>query len=301
MAGGSKGAQAAETSAVDRLDLSAHPDILFKIYGERDDPRMIPVGVLRGGSIESISLGASGWKQFDSMYDKVGTRYTVYENGRALGAAKVRQGMWEAGRDPLYTLPSCELLTPQAAVTLDGGVPPGYTVSLFASSKALRNAPAATMTSGEAARIAKGLAVAVARTAGITESELEGLDMHASAIATGVSDAPTIVATFVDRRSDEQSSAGERTSHIMLIADKPAGSGTYRTTFTHTLNGDAASGEFRRYIDHLDVAGDGVTEIALEGWRYGGDTFLLFLQYKNGAWTELYRSRSSWCLDAGAH
>jgi hypothetical protein len=125
--------------------------------------------------------------------------------------------------------------------------------------------------------------------------------MHASAIATGVSDAPTIVATLVDRRSDEQSSAGERTSHILLIADKVAGASDYRTTYTHTLNGDASSGEFRRFVDHLDVAGDGVTEIVLEGWKYGGDTFLMFLQYKNGGWTELYRSRSSWCLDSGAH
>jgi hypothetical protein len=301
LAGESKGAQAAEPPAADRLDLSTHPEILFKIYGERDDPRMIPVGVMRGGSLESIMLGASGWRQFDAMYDKVGTSYAVYENGRTIGSAKVRQGMWEAGHEPLYTLPSCQLLTPQAAVTLAGGVAPGYTVSLFASTRALRNAPASTMSSAEAMRVAKGLAANVARTAGISESELNALDMHASAIASGVSDAPTIVATFVDRRSDEQSSAGERTSHIMLIADKAPGASEYRTTYSHVLNGDAASGEFRRYVDHLDVAGDGVTEIVLEGWKYGGDTFLSFLQYKSGAWTEIYRSRSSWCLDDGAH
>lgn len=301
LAGDSKGAQAAETPAADRLDLSSHPEILFKIYGERDDPRMIPVGVMRGGTLEQISLGASGWKQFDSMYDKVGTKYSVYENGRTIGSAKVRQGMWEAGHDPLYTLPSCQLLTPQAAVTLDGGVAPGYTVSLFGSTKTLRSAPLATMSQAEATRIAKGLAATVGQKAGISDTELNGLDVHASAIATGVSDAPTIVATLVDRRSDEQSSAGERTSHILLVADKVAGASEYRTTFTHVLNGDASTGEFRRYVDHLDVAGDGVTEIVLEGWKYGGDTFLMFLQYKNGAWAEIYRSRSSWCLDDGAH
>jgi hypothetical protein len=301
LAGESKGAQAAETPVADRLDLSSHPGILFKIYGERDDPRMIPVGVMRGGAIETISLGAAGWKQFDALYNKIGTRYTVYGTGRAIGAAKIRQGMWDAGGDPLYTLPSCELLTPQAAVTLEGGIGPSYTVSLFASSKALRSAPAATMSQAEASRIAKNLALEVASSAGISEAELSRLDMNASAIATGVGDSPTIIATFVDHRSDEQSSAGERTSHIMLIADRPPGASAYRTSFTHTLNGDASGGEFRRYVDHLDVAGDGVTEIVLEGWKYGGDTFLMFMQYKNGAWTELYRARSSWCLDAGAH
>jgi hypothetical protein len=298
LAGNSKGAQAAETPSADRLDLSTRPDILFKVYGERDDPRMIPVGVMRGGSIETISLGALGWKQFDALYDKPGTSYSVYENGHAIGNAKVRQGMWEAGREPLYTLPSCNLLTPQAAVTLDQRASGTYTVSFFASSKTLRSAPIATMSSAEATIIAKSLAVGVAKAAGISEGELAGLDMHASAISTGVSDSPTIVATFVDHRSDDQSAAGERTSHIMLIADRPAGSKEYHTTFTHTLNGDASSGEFRRYVDHLDVAGDGITEIVLEGWKYGGDTFLMFLQYRNSAWSELFRARSSWCLDA---
>src|ERR1700694_662142 len=165
LAGESKGAQAAETPGVDHLDLSTHPDILFKIYGERDDPRMIPVGVMRGGSIETISLGASGWKQFDAIYDKIGRRYTVYDDGHAVGAAKVRQGMWDAGGDPLYSLPSCQLLTPQAAVTLEGGIGPSYTVSIFASSKTLRNAPAATMSQAEATRIAKSLAIEVASSA----------------------------------------------------------------------------------------------------------------------------------------
>ena len=52
--------------------------------------------------------------------------------------------------------------------------------------------------------------------------------------------------------------------------------------------------------DDVDVAGDGTAELVLEGWKFGGDTFLLFLQYTNGAWTELFRGRSNWCLDEGA-
>ena len=63
------------------------------------------------------------------------------------------------------------------------------------------------------------------------------------------------------------------------------------------MDGDAATGDFQRFVDHLDLAGDGTTELALEGWKFGGDTFLMFLQYKNGAWSELYRGRSNWCLD----
>ena len=300
LAGDSKGAQAAEPPVSQRLDLSSRPDILFQIYGERDDPRMIPVGVLRNGTIGPIVLASDGWRQFDSIYGKVGSSYTLYENGRSVGTARVRQGMWEAGKEPLYTLPSCELLIPQAAMTLSAGVSRGYTVSHLASSRALRESPPATMSAAEAAPIAKGVANQVAGGAGISISELDALDFRAVAVNTRAGTGPTVIGTYVDRRAVEQSSAGERTAHVFVVADRIAGATAYQATFEHTLNGDASSGEFRRYVDHLDLTGDGVSEIVLEGWEYGGDTFLQFLQYKSGAWVEIYRGRTSWCLDASA-
>ena len=45
------------------------------------------------------------------------------------------------------------------------------------------------------------------------------------------------------------------------------------------------------------MTGDGVDEILLEGWQFGGDTFLTVLGWKNGKWGEVYRARSNWCLD----
>lgn len=291
-------AEAAEASTAARLDLSTQPDILFQIYGEKDDPRMIPLGVLRGGTIEQIVLGAAGWRQFDAMYGKAGAVYSVYEGGRAVGTASVRQRMWEEGRDPLYSLPSCELLVPQSAMTLDGKIKSEYTVSLFASTKPLGDAAPSRLAAAEAAQIAREIGAAVAVKAGISPSDLDGLDFRAVAIETGATGSPTVIATFIDRRSGEQSSAGERTVHVFAIADRPAGSPGYQPTFVHTLSGDASTGNFKRFVDHLDVTGDGKTEIVVESWEYGGDTYLGFLRFTNGAWTELYRARPSWCLDS---
>jgi hypothetical protein len=283
-----------------RLDLSTHPDILFQIYGERDDPRMIPIGVLRNGTLEQIELGgATGWKQFDAIYGKPGASYTVYDDGHAVGTATVRQGMWAEGKDPLYTLPNCELMIPQAAMTLAARARPGYTVALFASTRPLRDAAVTQMTQGEVDRIAREVAGRVARNAGIADDAVGKLDLHAVALQTGASRYPTIVASLMDPRADEESSAHEHTVHLFLVADRGADGSEYRPTYTHVVDGDAATGEFRRFVDHVDVAGDGVTELALEGWRFGGDTFLVFLQYRSGAWSELFRGRSNWCLDGG--
>jgi hypothetical protein len=297
LAGGSAGAEVPDAPAVAHLDLTSRPDMLFQVYGERDDPRMIPIGVLRNGKIERISLGASGWKQFDDLYGKVGAQYPVYQGGHAIGRVTVRQGMWEDGKDPLYTLPSCKLMVPQSAVTLDAGGKPGYTVSLFASTRELHETPVTPMEQSEVDRIGHQVAERVATTSGLDKSTIDSLDFHAVAASTGLSKWPTIVITLIDRRADEQSSAHEHTTHLLIVADRGDGASEYSPTFKHIVDGDASTGDFRRFIDAIDVAGDGKAELVLEGWKFGGDTFLLFLQYNNGSWTELYRGRSSWCLD----
>ena len=293
-------AQAAEVAPAAQLDLSTRPAILFQIYGERDDPRMIPIGVMRHGTIEAITLGSSGWRQFDNMYGKAGTQYTVYDGGRAIGRATVRQGMWEEGREQLYTLPACNLLIPQSAMTLGPGIGSSYTVALFASSKPLRDASRASMSAAEAEVIARAIGSKLAAQAGIGAGEVSALDVRAVALATGATGNPTVVATFMDKRADEQSAAGEQTLHMFVIADRPPGAAGYQVTFSHIGRGEASDVEFRRLVDQIDINDDGVTELALEGWKFGGDTYSLFLQYRNGAWSEMFRSRPSWCLDAGS-
>ena len=296
--GSSAKAQAAEVPAAAQLDLSTRPTILFQIYGERDDPRMIPVGVLRNGSIEPIVLGAEGWRRFDGMYGKSGTQYTVYDGGRAIGRATVRQGMWEEGREQLYTLPACNLLIPQSAMSLGPGIGSAYTVTLFASSRPLRDAPRASMSPAEAEVIARAIGSKLAAQAGIGAGEVAALDVRAVALNTGATGNPSVVATFMDRRADEQSAAGEQTLHMFVVADRPAGAAGYQVTFSHIGRGEASDVDFRRLVDQIDVNSDGVAELALEGWKFGGDTYTLFLQYRGGAWNEIFRGRSSWCLDA---
>ena len=297
LTGGSAGPPTSDAPAAARLDLTTRPDMLFQIYGERDDPRMIPVAVLRDGKIEQITLGASGWKQFDGLYGKPGAEYSAYQGGHSIGHVTVRQGMWEEGKDPLYTLPSCKLMVPQAAVTVSSAGKAGYTVSLFAATRALHETAPAQMAQAEVDRIGRQVAERVAAGAGVDKSVVDSLDFHAVSVSTGVSKWPTIVITLIDRRADEQSAAHEHTSHLLIVADRGEGSGDYSPTFKHVVDGDASTGDFRRFIDALDVAGGGTAELVLEGWKFGGDTFLLFLQYNNGAWTELFRGRSSWCLD----
>lgn len=290
-------ASAEEPPSGPKLDLASKPTILFQVFGERDDPRMLPVAALRNGAIEQIVLDADGWRAFDGMYTHSPSKVTLYQDGRPAGGATVKQGMWEKEGEPVYSLPNCKVLTPLSAVRLDADVKASYTVEYLASSAPIGAAhDGAAMPAEIANRAAREVAYGVGDRASLSASALDSLDFRAVAIHTGATKEPTLVASFIDPGASE--GQGEGTArHVFAIADR-AGD-RYAATFTHAVNGPAGSASYRRYVDHLDLTGDGVDEIVLEGWQAGGDTYLMVLGYKNGAWTEIFRGRPSWCIQKG--
>ena len=295
LAGGDR-AQAAEV-ATPRTSLASHPDVLYQVFGERDDPRMIPLGIVENGTLKHISLDADGWRRFDAMYQRAGTTYPIYRDGRPAGTVAVRQGMWERPNAPVYSLPNCELLTPLAAVSLDATVKLGYTVEFLASTARVGSASAgATFDRPRVEALARGIGLKVAGKAGIDPADLDSLDFAAVAVPTGATRQPTIVTTFIDPRGAERAGTQQRIVGIFAIADATA-EGSYVPSFSHVIDGPAAEAETRRFVDHLDVDGDGVSEIVLEASGAEAGAYLMVLAHDNGRWKEIFRSSSSWCLD----
>jgi hypothetical protein len=99
-----------------RLDLTKRPDVLFQLFGERDDARMVPVAAIIDGTLKPIELTSSGWREFDAMYTRSNKSYSLYQDGAAIGEVRVRRGMWERSGEPLYSLPGCRLVMPLSAV-----------------------------------------------------------------------------------------------------------------------------------------------------------------------------------------
>jgi hypothetical protein len=275
-----------------RTDLSRRPDVVFQLFGERDDPRMVPIAALIDGALRPIELTASGWREFDAMYTRSNKSYTLYRDGAAIGEVRVRRGMWERADEPLYSLPGCRLVTPLSAVSLETNVRLSYTVEALAmtSGVSVRPKVAVKPMRGVEAR-AQRVAYDVARAAGIDSGALRPSAFHYLAINTGATKSPTLVASSLDPESSDRNGT---TAHVFVLADDAGGG--YQPTFKHTASGAVGTAEFRRYIDHLDVNGDGVDEIVLEGWQFAGETFVSILGYANGEWREVFRGRSSWCL-----
>lgn len=285
-----------EIAPGEALNLAARPHILFQIFGEKEDPRMIPIAAIVDGQLKTIVLSSTGWRQFDAMYLRGGKTYKLYQDGRTRGTVAVRQGMWEHPDSPLYTLPGCQALTPLASVSVTGLTKASYTVEALASSFERPAArPPKALAGAELTKTGRQIAIEAGAPENVDARMLDALDFRAVAINTGATGSPTIVASYIDPTATDAGSATTNTVHLFVIADRDVDG--YAPTMSHVVNGPIAGAVYRRFFDHLDLTGDGIDEIVAEEWRIGQETSLLVFAWANGRWREVFRGRSSWCLD----
>ena len=271
--------------------LVGKPNVLFLLFGDKNDPRLLPIATIEKGTVQALTLGETGWRDFDSLYFAAGARIPLYEHGARLGDAIVRRGMWD-GKDPLYKLPACQALRPMAAVTLAGKPVSAVMLELLATSDSLLTSRPAMLITKADADSAEAALVRIGQREGLTASARSELDVQMQAIPTGATAHPTLVGSYMERGSG----VNGKPRHLFAIADYSDSTKAYVKSFVH-VPGDSAR-EFRRLIDHVDLTEDGVDEIVLEGWRVGSDSFLVILRYTSGRWHEIARGATSWCADA---
>ena len=270
-----------------QTSLAGKPTVLFQLFGDPADPRLLPVAIMGHGRLSPITLDASGWRTFDKLYFKPGARMSVYHDGSPLTVAVVQRGMWTGGT-PLYRLPGCRAPRPMAAVKLDSVPDEMTSLDLIGTSDSVPPAtrPALTATDQDSAR---AFAERVARRAALLPAARSEMDLSVRAMHTGTSGMPTLLATFLEKPS----SFGLRPRQVFALGDSTAAG--YDVTFYHAPRDSTP--EFRRLVDHLDLTGDGVDEVVLEGWKTGGDSYPIVLKYTNGRWHELARGAGTWCAD----
>lgn len=283
----------AETAEVKhRTTLANKPNVVFLLFGDRTDPRLLPVATIIEGQVNTISLDEDGWRQFDYLYFRPKTQLSLYRDGQPAGDISVRRGMW-AGRGPLYKLPRCRALKPLAAVNPPEGDFREVMVELMATSQPLAISPSRRPMPKGTLDSARTLANRVAQVEGLTRNARAELDLSVNALKTGASRWPTLSASFMERGGGLHG----HPRHLLILADSIEGG--YTPTYVHSA--EDSMPEFRRVIDHADITGDGVDEVLMEGWKNGGDSFLLFLRFSNGKWREMARGETSWCADEQRH
>ncbi len=276
-----------------RLDLTKRPNVVFQLFGERDDPRMIPLCAIVDGVLKPIELTSSGWHEFDAMYTRSNKTLPALPDGAEIGQVHVRRGMWERARRAALFLPGCRLVTPLSAVSLETDSRLSFTVEALAAT------PGVVVRPKDAREGREGLDVRARRVGARRGARRGNRQRPRSGRRRSTSSRSTRA-----RRSRRHSWHRFSTPNRPIATDRRLTSSSSPTTpaaatsptFRHTASGLVGTAQFRRYIDHLDINGDGIDEIVLEGWQFAGETFISVLGYANGEWSEVFRGRSSWCL-----
>jgi hypothetical protein len=281
------------------LDISAKPHLLFQVFGDRADLRVVPLAAVLKGVARPIGLTARGWRLLDSLYFAPGARYPVYHEDAEVGEVIITRGMWTGGATPLYPLAGCSALKPLAAakITFKQARNDPY-VELIASSVPLAPHIAykgTLLTEAEIAKLGRAFGHDVGKQAGIRASELDSLDFHARLLVTGATGEPTLLVSFIDPNAGDLGPGAGHATHVFALGEKTGNA--YAPVYRHAVSGSAREVEFQRLVDHLDVNGSGVAQLILEAWRYGAENETVVLSFRGDAWRETMRAKQSWCLD----
>ena len=77
-----KHAEGETAPVMQQTSLAGKPTVLFLLFGDHNDPRILPVATIGHGRISPITLDAEGWRKFDALYFTTGAEIPVYREGR---------------------------------------------------------------------------------------------------------------------------------------------------------------------------------------------------------------------------
>lgn len=285
-----------EAPTVEYTDLSGSPTILFQVFGPKGAPRVAPIAVVRDSGLERIALDEAGWRELDAAQFAAGRVLHLYRNGANVGTMEIVQGMYGVD-SALYSVPGCRVVVPQAIGRMATAADMEEMVELIAASAPLTQVTDRRPFPADPDAQGRTLASAAATAAGVGPEDLSGLDFHARWLRTGVgARGRTLLASYIDPNAGDLGPGAGNTSVVLVLAEDSAGS--FATSYSHALSGEARSVEFQRLVNYADLNGDGKSELVLEAWRYAGIPTLAVLSYQGTQWTESFRVGLDWCVDS---
>lgn len=283
-------------SSTSITDLTGSPTILFSVFGPRSTPKLAPIALVTADGLKPLEFDQTGWRELDSTYFAAGKSLTVYRNGRDLGPIEIVRGMWPADSSPLYEVRGCRTVVPQALGRFQANNTFEETVELLASSVPLAQIQDSRPFPANPEAQGRTLASAVAAAASIGPEDLNGLDFHARWLRTGVgANGRTLLTSYIDPNAGDLRPGAGNTAVLILLAEDSAN--TFNTSYQHAKSGESRTVEFRRLLNHLDLDGDGKSELVMEAWKYAEIPSLVILKHDGTRWLETYRMSLEWCTD----
>ena len=273
--------------------------VLFQVYGNRDTLRAAPLAIVEGRHLGPIQLDAAGWRAFDQTFFAKGRSFSIYRHGIDAGTVEVVRGMWPSDDVTLYSLAGCKDLLPQGLLTLHAKGPTEPSLEFIASSRPLGQGTDQKPLPTDAVARARGFVDSIARAGGMGGEELGHLEFIGRWLRTGAGpQGRTLLGSYIDPEAGDAGPGAGHSSMVMVLAEDSAR--RLIASYTHAVSGEARTVEFQRLVNHADFDGDGVDELVMEVWKYGGVPEFSVLKRAGGRWAQAFRVSQNWCLDPPA-
>lgn len=269
--------------------IAKKPAVLYRVIRKKSDEYIFPIGILGKGAPRILHLSKRGWAMFDIEMLHQGREVTPVQNGVAAGAVKMRQGMWENASAPLDTVPPavCSSLAAIGRVSL----PPGtdIVVSNFQFPTGMK-----LLSEGELSSAVSGVSTLVTPTLGVKPAVLAGYTRLVRQIPRAGAE-PAVLVEYDDFREVTDTSAIARRlpRHIVIVLEK--GVYTYRPSWVYATTGNENDRPILRFLEAMDVDGDGRSEVIYGVDVPGGASFTVIFRQYNDTWKEFWRRSPQRC------
>lgn len=267
----------------DSTMLASNPGLVFRILDSENGRVAAPIATIGAQGFRQVRMGPRGWRALDLQYLHEENTLTAIRDGRPAGDLKMRRGMWSAGAQ-LDSIEGCRVLVPVGVVD---NPPPSVRLAIAGPRPTLK--AVAPLSAGELQEALSTIHTLISPSSGISTSLLSSYQREVYVLNTGAGPRPSILVIYNDNVpvSDTLSPIAQRPRHFAVILDK--GIYGYKTTFTFTTLGNAKDQPRMRWLDYVDVDGDGKAELFFS-FLYGKDyEATQVLKFENEAWREVLK------------
>jgi hypothetical protein len=271
--------------------LANKPGVVFRLVPFNDSlVRVVPVASIGAQGARNIRMGNRGWRAFDLTYLQSDAPLHAVRRGRTTEGIARHRGYWEPS-------PLDSLLTGCAAM-----FPTGF-ARLSDSQLQLASSVPTTplkypqeLSEGELQKAIDLVPLLIAPTAGISTSQLQRYERRVFQVPSGSGPNPSIVLEFDDPEvpPDSVQPMGERPRHLIVVLDK--GVYGYKPSWTYKSLGNRKDKVRLRFLDYVDVNGDGLAELFFGARIATAPRFTMMLKFETDVWRESYTFPGGECM-----
>ncbi len=265
--------------------LASDPGVVFRLVHDNDNNTLIfPIGTIGGSGARELKLSRRGWSAFDLKYLHSAAQVVVTRNGRATSDMLRHRGFWEPQALDTMLVRACR-----------PGVPIPFALAEVRGNKAFiaTNAPpvplkySAQISEGELRSALSAIPLLIAPTVGISPTQLARYERRVSQVVSAAGPHPTLVVSYDDpiAAPDSLLPMTERPRQFIVVLDK--GVYGYKPSWTYKTLGNMRDVAPLRFLDALDVNGDGLVELFF-GLRDAPNAInTRILRFETDAWRDM--------------